>query len=303
MDFKQLQSYIEIVKCKILTIAAENLEISQPTISIHLKNLEEELQSKLIIRTAKSFEITPRGQEFFVCAQNILKLRDDLVERWLGREADMIRLGVSTIPSAYILPEVLPLFGKKYENVYFSIDQKDSQAIIDAVRKGSCDIGLVGMKTEDELLEFEPFYKDDMVLITPVKEKYLAMQKEDEFSLEQLLREPIILREEGSGSQKSMNSFLEKMGISEEKLHVAARLNDQESLKNLVAGGLGISIVSKKAVENYVESKRLLCFPLPKKYSGRIFNIVYQKNYILKDCVKDFILFLKQYYDTRVKRS
>lgn len=295
MEFKQLESYIAIVKYKNLTTAAESLGISQPTISIHLKNLEEELHTRLIIRTAKNFEVTQRGQEFFVCAQNILKLRDDLVNSWNGREAEIIRMGVSTIPSAYILPEVLPAFGKEHENVYFSIDQMDSQKVIDEVHKGTYDLGLVGMKTEDELLAFEQFYRDRLVVITPVKEKFLRMKEQTEISVEILFQEPMILREEGSGSGKSAGRYLEKMGIKEEKLHVAARINDQESIKNLVAGGLGISIVSEKAVKDYVESRRLLQFSLPEEFSGREFYIVYQKNYILKECAEEFIKFLKSY--------
>lgn len=295
MEFKQLESYIAIVKYKNLTTAAESLGISQPTISIHLKNLEEELHTRLIIRTAKNFEVTQRGQEFFVCAQNILKLRDDLVNSWNGREAEIIRMGVSTIPSAYILPEVLPAFGKEHENVYFSIDQMDSQKVIDEVHKGTYDLGLVGMKTEDELLAFEQFYRDRLVVITPVKEKFLRMKEQTEMSVEILFQEPMILREEGSGSGKSAGRYLEKMGIKEEKLHVAARINDQESIKNLVAGGLGISIVSEKAVKDYVESRRLLQFSLPEEFSGREFYIVYQKNYILKECAEEFIKFLKSY--------
>ena len=295
MEFKQLESYIAIVKYKNLTTAAESLGISQPTISIHLKNLEEELHTRLIIRTAKNFEVTQRGQEFFVCAQNILKLRDDLVNSWNGREAEIIRMGVSTIPSAYILPEVLPAFGKEHENVYFSIDQMDSQKVIDEVHKGTYDLGLVGMKTEDELLAFEQFYRDRLVVITPVKEKFLRMKEQTEMSVEILFQEPMILREEGSGSGKSAGRYLEKMGIKEEKLHVAARINDQESIKNLVAGGLGISIVSEKAVKDYVESRRLLQFSLPEEFSGREFYIVYQKNYILKECAEEFVKFLKSY--------
>lgn len=295
MEFKQLESYIAIVKYKNLTTAAESLGISQPTISIHLKNLEEELHTRLIIRTAKNFEVTQRGQEFFVCAQNILKLRDDLVNSWNGREAEIIRMGVSTIPSAYILPEVLPAFGKEHENVYFSIDQMDSQKVIDEVHKGTYDLGLVGMKTEDELLAFEQFYRDRLVVITPVKEKFLRMKEQTEMSVEILFQETMILREEGSGSGKSAGRYLEKMGIKEEKLHVAARINDQESIKNLVAGGLGISIVSEKAVKDYVESRRLLQFSLPEEFSGREFYIVYQKNYILKECAEEFIKFLKSY--------
>ena len=295
MEFKQLESYIAIVKYKNLTTAAEALGISQPTISIHLKNLEEELHTRLIIRTAKNFEVTRRGQEFFVCAQNILKLRDDLINSWNGREAEVIRMGVSTIPSAYILPEVLPAFGKEHENVYFSIDQMDSQKVIDEVHKGTYDLGLVGMKTEDELLAFEQFYRDRLVVITPVKEKFLRMKEQKEMPVECLFQEPVILREKGSGSGKSAGRFLEKMGIKEEKLHVAARINDQESIKNLVAGGLGISIVSEKAVKDYVESRRLLQFSLPEEVAGREFYIVYQKNYILKECAGKFIRFLKSY--------
>ena len=277
MEFKQLESYIAIVKYKNLTTAAEALGISQPTISIHLKNLEEELHTRLIIRTAKNFEVTQRGQEFFICAQNILKLRDDLVNSWNGREAEIIRMGVSTIPSAYILPEVLPVFGKEHENVYFSIDQMDSQKVIDEVHKGTYDLGLVGMKTEDELLAFEQFYQDRLVVITPVKEKFLRMKEQKEMPVECLFQEPVILREEGSGSGKSAGRFLEKMGIKEEKLHVAARINDQESIKNLVAGGLGISIVSEKAVKDYVESRRLLQFSLPEEFSEGSFILCTRK--------------------------
>ena len=81
MDFKQLQSFISVVRCKSFTEAAEELGISQPTISTHIRILEEELNSRLIVRTAKSFEVTPRGTELFECAQNILKLRDDMINR------------------------------------------------------------------------------------------------------------------------------------------------------------------------------------------------------------------------------
>lgn len=296
MDFKQLQSYIAVVKYKSFTAAAEVLEISQPTISTHIRILEEELNSRLIIRTAKSFEITKRGWELYECAQNILKLRDDMVMRWNGTEARVIRLGVSTIPSAYILPEVLPGFGKEHEDVSFMVEQSDSRGIIEAVHKGTYDIGLVGMKTEDELLEFVQFYQDRMVLITPAAEPFFSLKQEGAIPLKRLLKEPMILREQGSGSSRSVTLFLEKMGISEEELHVSARMNDQESIKNLVAGGLGISIVSEKAVQDYLDAERLLKFELPEELSRRQFYIIYQKEYILNPYVKEFIAYLLEYY-------
>ena len=149
MDFKQLQSYIAVVKYKSFTIAAEKLGISQPTISTHIRILESELDSQLVARTSKNFEITPRGWEMYECAQSILKLRDDMVDRWNGKESKVIRLGASTIPSAYILPEILPSYERQHRDVCFVIDQGDSRDIIQAVHKGDFDIGLVGMQTDD----------------------------------------------------------------------------------------------------------------------------------------------------------
>lgn len=296
MDFKQLQSYVTVVKYKSFTIAAEMLGTSQPTISTHIRILEEELNSRLLIRTARSFEITPRGWELYECAQNILKLREDMINRWNEKESKVIQLGVSTIPSAYILPEVLPEFGKLHSDVYFVVNQSDSQGIIDAVHKGSYDVGLVGMKTEDELLEFQSFYQDRMVLITPINEHYLSLQNQDYFPMELFVQEPFIVREEGSGSRKTASLFLKKMGIQEEDLSIVARMNDQESIKNLVAGGLGVSIISEKAVMDYVAEKRLLKFELMGDCLSRQFYIIYQKDYILKNYVKDFIDYLIKFY-------
>lgn len=296
MDFKQLQSYVTVIKYKSFTIAAEMLGISQPTISTHIRILEEELNSRLLIRTARSFEITSRGWELYECAQNILKLREDMINRWNEKESKVIQLGVSTIPSAYILPEVLPEFGKLHSDVYFVVNQSDSQGIIDAVHKGSYDVGLVGMKTEDELLEFQSFYQDRMVLITPINEHYLSLQNQDYFPMELFVQEPFIVREEGSGSRKTASLFLKKMGIQEEDLSIVARMNDQESIKNLVAGGLGVSIISEKAVMDYVAEKRLLKFELMGECLSRQFYIIYQKDYILKNYVKDFIDYLIKFY-------
>lgn len=214
MDFKQLQSFISVVRCKSFTEAAEELGISQPTISTHIRILEEELNSRLIVRTAKSFEVTPRGTELFECAQNILKLRDDMINRWNGHDSKVIRLGVSTIPSAYILPEILPTFGKSHEDIYFVVTQSDSRGIIDAVHKGSYELGLVGMKTDDEQLVFRKFYQDRLVMIAPVNDYFLEMKDTGSFSLEEVLQEqPVILREQGSGTGKSASAFLEKIGF------------------------------------------------------------------------------------------
>lgn len=263
MELKQLRSFAAVVRYGSFTRAAENTCLSQPTISTHIRALEEELNTQLLLRDTKNLQVTPRGQELYECACRMLELQDNLLQRWRQSDQHIIQLGASTIPSACILPEVLPRYGKQNPGSYFVVHQSDSRQVIQGVAEGLFDVGMSGMPCQDEAIRCEPFFRDRMVLITPVSRRFLALQSQGEAALPELLAEPIILREAGSGSQKSADRFLAQMGLRESELRVTARVNDQESIKNLVSGGLGVSIVSEKAVRDFVAEKRLLAFPLP----------------------------------------
>ena len=295
MDYKQLQTFVEVTRTKNLSEAAQKLGISQPTVSIHIKNLEDELGTQLLIRTARTFELTPKGKEVLEGAEGILEIWDSLQKRVNGSRSKMIRVGASTIPSAYILPRVLSRYGENEKDVYFIINQSDSQGVVDSVKKGLCDIGLIGMRVREESVQSKRFFKDKMVVITPVQEEYLELMGKS-FSKEYLKNKPMIFRESGSGSRKSAVKYLEDKGIFEEDLNIAARVNDQESIKNLVAGGLGISIVSEIAVEDYVKEKRVLSFPLTGDAAGREFFVVYNKDYHMKEHVKAFVDYLVKFF-------
>ncbi len=296
MDFKQLESFVSIVKYKSFTKAAQHLFISQPTISSHLQTLEEELNSQLIIRTTKNIDITPRGWELYECASNILSLRDNLVQNWSNESKKVIQLGVSTIPSAYIIPEILPEFGRKFPDIYFNVHQNDSQGIIDAMNNGQYDVGMIGMPCDSKSLTCIPFFRDEMVMITPVNDYFLNFKKNPIITSEMILQQPIIMRENGSGTRKRADYFLENIGVNPEDLNIVARINDPESIKNLTASGLGISFVSKKAAQNFVNEKRLLAFDLPKPLATRTFFLVTHKNFICKPYVEQFVQFAQHYY-------
>lgn len=295
MELKQLESFVAVVIYKSFTEAAKRLYISQPTISTHIQALEKELESKLIIRTTKSIELTKRGGELYECAVKMLDLRDTLLQKWKSNDEKIIRLGVSTIPSAYILPEFLPEFCKEHSDIFFHSIQSDSKEIIEGVLEERMDVGLVGMAPEDDHLVSVPFYEDELVVITPVTEHFLKLRK-DEFSIAELLKEPIILREKGSGTKKAADQFLEKEGVSKEELNVVAYMNDPEAIKNSVAAGLGISIVSKKAAENMICEKRLLSFEFSRYTSGRKFYIIYKKDCLLKPYISTFINYIQKFY-------
>lgn len=291
MEFKQLQSFAAVVKYQSFTKAAEKLFLSQPTVSAHVSTLEEELGKRLILRTTKSIELTPKGAEVYDYAVRILGLRDRMVECCAVQPQKIIHLGASTIPSAYILPELLPEFGAQFPDTYFSIHQSDSQGVVDALKEGLFDVGMVGMRVEDDQIECTPFCRDQMVLITPVNAHFLQM-KQRGAAIRELLREPVIMRETGSGSKKTADRFLESVGISEDSLNIVARINDQEAIKNMVSGGLGISIISRMAARNILAEKRVLSFPLDDNASGRSIYLISRRDYILAPHIQSFLKFM-----------
>lgn len=296
MEFKQLESYAAVVRCASFTKAAEDLYISQPTISTHVRALEDELGQRLIMRTTKSIEVTAEGRRLYEYAVNLLELRDRMLRECSAGAKSIIHLGASTIPSAYILPELLPKFGTLKPSAFFVIHQSDSKAVVDGLMDGLFDVGLVGMPTERESLVCESFCRDRMVIITPVTEHFLKLRAMEEPPLTELFKEPVILREKGSGTKKSADVFLERMGLTDDKLNISARINDPEAIKNLVAGGLGISIISERAARNFLLEKRLLKFELPDDANTRDLFIVYRRDQGQRTDIREFVDFVRRFY-------
>ena len=272
MDFKQLQSFAAVVECGSFTQAAERLFVSQPTISAHIRALEEELCTKLIVRTTKSIEVTQKGQEVYHDALRILEIRDRITLGCSGGEKQIVRIAASTIPASYMLPQILPEYGRLCPRTYFSIHCLQSVSVLDGVAQGRFDLGLTTVPGDDRIISMQ-VCSDRMVMITPVNEYFLSLHGKKDVSQEELLRQPIILREKSDNGQKQADRYLAAMGIDEEGLTVVARANDQETVKNLVAGGMGVSLISERAARNFRDEKRILCFELPVKSEKTIYLV------------------------------
>ena len=293
MDFKQLRSFVAVADCGSFTQAAAQLYTSQPTISAHIRQLEEELQQRLSLRTTKSLSITPHGRELYDYAVQVLSLQDRLLAGWRQGE-HVVSLGVSTIPSAYLLPDLLARFSVLHPDITFDIHQSDSSGVLRALRTGRFDLGLTGMAAPDEDLVFTPFYQDAMVLIAPNTPEFSAAKAQNMPLAALLQSHPLLLREEGSGSQRSADDFLRAAGLKTDALHVAARLNDQESIKNLVAAGLGLAIVSAVSVARERDRGDLLLFPLAD--AARSFYIVTRRHDFLSPAARQFFDFSVRFY-------
>ncbi|MDO4952848.1 MAG: selenium metabolism-associated LysR family transcriptional regulator [Synergistaceae bacterium] len=294
MEIKQLRSFIAVVKYGSFTKAAEKLYLTQPTVSFHVRTLEEELQTQLLLRNTKSICITEKGRELFETAINIVSLEDMLFKKWQNGGESYIHLGVSTIPSGYLLPKIAPAFCAKYPAVRFIINQSDSSDILNGLVNGLYDIAITGMKTDRNIIEYYPLCEDRLELITPNTEEFRQYET-DKFPVEKLLTLPFVLREDGSASGRFASAILESLDLDEAKMNVTAKLNDQESIKNLVAAGVGVSIISSMAADNYIKDGLLLRFSLPSDVK-RKFYAARRKNKILSSEAEQFLHFVKTFF-------
>ena len=299
MDFKQLEAFVYVVKLKSFSKAAQRIYLTQPTISAHINSLEKELDTKLIERGTKYVYPTKPGSILYQYAVKMLNLRDAAccsVRNYNKELKGTLTICASTAPSQYILPKVISAFREEYPNVTFNIQRQDSEQVVDSISKGLADIGFCGTDTHSPDCVFESFTEDHLVVITPNNERFHQMQAGGMKS-DLLKREPIIIREEGSGTRKEMEHFLSRAGIDIGELKIAAQFNDPDSIKHSVSQGMGISIISKAAIEDYENFGLILSFDLNGISMDRHLYVVTHKSNPLPFAGEVFLNYVKMFYD------
>ena len=292
MEFRQLEAFIATVDHRSFSAAAEALYLSQPTISSHIQALEGELQTKLIRRTTKKFEITPEGQQLYEYALALIRLQQKAVSELSNTGVRELHIGASSVPGQCILPSILADYRASHPNSNFRITNADSMDIIQKVESGTLDLGLVGMCTESRHCVFEPFAVDELVIAAPNNE-YFRTKYNGKFS-PNLLKEPMIMRTEQSGTKQEAERLLQKFGLSEQDLNIVASMNDAEALRNCIIHGLGVSIVSHKMVMQQEQQGTLLIYKMDQYVKPRKFYLVYQDGPYLPKAADAFIRHIRQ---------
>lgn len=297
MELKQLEAFVNVVELQSFSKAAEKLYLTQPTISAHIVSLENEFGTRFLDRTTKNVRTTVAGERLYEYAKEMLAIKEELYQGFgrEGKEEQRIDIAGSTIPSQYILPELIQAYQKQNAKVRFSIKQGDSEQVIGELLKHKAVIGFVGIKSKDDRLRYIPFYEDKLVVVTP-NEKHYKDLLEGNCSFEELMKEPIILRENGSGTKKTAERFLESKNVDIKKLNVVAFINDQEIIKKSVSRGMGITIMSKKAALDYVDDGKMLIYEPEGDKVTRNLYIVYVKRKKFDRLEKKFIEFCCQFY-------
>jgi DNA-binding transcriptional LysR family regulator len=294
MELRKLEVFCKVVELKSFTRAAAAVMLSQPTVSEHIRSLEDELGQKLVDRLGRQVEPTPVGQLLYRYGVKILRLQEDAlqaVQQYGGKLVGRIMIGSGTIPGTYILPGVIGRFRERYPSIKATLKINSSHKIVQGVLGGNLEIGVVGARWSEKGLDYKEIFSDSLAVVTGADHN-LAARKE--VSISELVEEPFILRESGSGTRKVIEQIFEDHGIKVSSLSEVAEIGSTQAVLEAVRAGLGISILSTKAVEREVRTGSLATIEIKGIQMDRPFYMIRRKNRELSPASSVFWAFLRQ---------
>ncbi len=295
MDFKQLEAFAQVVRLGSFSKAAEMLHLTQPTVSAHIRTLENELNTSLLVRTPHGAHPTEAGKKLFYYAEELLTLRERAMASCRVKTDDYsgeLAVVASSVPYQYVLPTALSAFREQYPRVCFQLLRRDSIAAEQAVLSGEAELGLSGTCGHLPALIYKELCRDELVVITPATPLY-TQRKARAFTAQELLQESCIFREEGSGTRREAEAYLKRQGVQLKELSVVATMDNPDAVKSAVCQGLGISIVSKLSAEDFEQLGLLLSFQLGECATSRPIYLVRHRRRPLSALAKKFEKYLQ----------
>jgi DNA-binding transcriptional LysR family regulator len=248
MNLRQLHTFVRVVELKSFTLAAEESRLTQPAVSFQIRSLEEEYGVELLDRSGREIIPTASGRMLLDHARRILDLYEQSkleIDRLNNLVRGTLTIGASTGPGEHILPQLLGHFKIRYPDIKVVLQISRTEEIIHQVLERVLEIGIVGAVEKDDALLFEPFIKDELIVISAPEHRWSAGEP---VTLADLLQEPFILQQQGAGIRTMLAAGLAKRSLSLEDLNVHMELGLQESVKTAVGENFGVGIISRFAV-------------------------------------------------------
>lgn len=264
MNLRALEAFCAVYEEGSFTAAARRLGLAQPTVSSHVRSLEEELETTLFDRGPRESQPTRVAHLLHRHARRILDLAGEMTEdldRFLHGLQGHLQVGASTIPGEYWLPGRIRPFHELYPKIEVAVEIHDTRAVIRRVLDGRVEIGVVGARMEDERLIFRELVADRLVVVAPTGSDWSGR---GEVTLDELREAPFVLRERGSGTRHRFEEALGGAGVAPSELRVAAELGSTTAVKEAVKAGLGLSVLSSLAVRSDVEAGLLREIAVPR---------------------------------------
>lgn len=294
MEIRKLEAFCKVIELKSFTRAAEAMLLSQPTISEHIRSLEEELSQKLVDRLGREAEPTPVGRLLYGYAQKIIQTRREAVqavEQYSGKLVGRIMIGCGTIPGTYILPRLIGQFRIQYPSIKATLCISSSRTISKKVLEGELEIGVVGAKWNESGLNWIEMFSDELTLAVHPGHPWALKES---VSLKDVLQEPFIMREAASGTRKVFSKILEDNGLKESSLQEVAEIGSTAAIKEAVKAGIGVSILSRYAVYDDVNCGRMVAVAVQENKLQRPFYLIQRKNRELSPVTSVFLDYLRK---------
>lgn len=296
ITIQQLETLVALVEERSFSRASRRVCLTQPSLTKHVKNMEEVLNARLVNRERMGISLTPEGKVLYDYARKLLHLREEAGER-LVRTQDhtggVIDMHASTIPATYILPYVLSDFRKIHPDIRVNVQMADSEESMDAILNQQSEIGIIGKKPLNQKLNVEPLWEDRLILAVPRGHR---MAGRGMVTWAELAGEPFVVREKGSATREVFERYLrDALNWTLSRLHIAVELGSSEAVKEAVIAGLGISMISIHAVERELLSGLLYEVPVEDCRIERSFYLIYRRQLALMRHHQIFLDFVRSH--------
>jgi DNA-binding transcriptional LysR family regulator len=288
-----LETFAKAAELNSFTGAGKALGMTQAAVSQRMHALETALGVSLFRRPGGRVILTEAGQRLHDYVQRILNLHREARQEIAGQKipvSGVLSLGASTIPGEHFLPALLSVFHRRYPKIEVRASISDSMDVIQRVERGQVQLGLVGRKVDNPHLDFHYFANDRMVLVVPPNH---AWSKRKHVSLTQLCKQPLILREPGSGLRHCFEKQLGRLGKDLRDLPIALELGSNEAIKEAVMRGIGVAVLSSHAVQKELKTGQLHALKVTDLHCDREMFIVWDRRRVLSAPAQMFRLFLE----------
>lgn len=287
-----MEIFSKVVELRSFSRAAAATYLTQPTVSEHIKALEESLGLKLLDRLGREVVPTRAGELLYGYARRILELQAEAwqaLSQFAGCLKGRLILGGSTIPGQYLLPALVGRFKEGHPDVSVTLKIGDTREVVEGVLEGRLELGVVGARIEKGPLEYQPLARDKLALVVPAGHRWA--QKGSVF-LSELKEEPFVLRESGSGTRQTLEENLRAAGEEIGSLRVVAEMGSTEAIIQSIRAGLGVSVLSRLAVEERLDFGTLAIVAVEGLQLSREFFIVTHRARTLSPICQAFFSFL-----------
>jgi DNA-binding transcriptional LysR family regulator len=294
----QLQIFLKIAQTKSITKASEELHLTQPAVSIQLKNFQNQFDIPLTEVVGRQLYVTDFGMEIALAAEQILNQVQEINFKTLAYKGQMTgRLKLSVVSTGkYVLPYFLSDFLKLHPGVELTLDVTNKSKVIDNIVNNEVDFSMVSVLPENLNIEHLELLQNKLFLVTG-RETKIDYKKTHDFSIFEEL--PIIYRESGSGTRYSMEQYFNAKGI---RLHKKLELTSNEAVKQAIVAGLGSSIMPLIGIKNELKSEELQIIKVKEFPITTNWQLIWQKNKRFSPVASAFIDYIKNNKEEIIKK-